>query len=124
MRPDDAASHYNLARLLEEAGHVSQATDHYRQAVAAQPDFSAAHTNLGILQLNSGHTQKAIQSFQAALQSQEDTGNCINLAMAYATANRLAEAMPLAEKALELARNPNEESLARQALAYLRSQKR
>ena len=121
-RPNDAASHYNLARLLEEAGHVSQATDHYGQAVAAQPDFPAAHTNLGILQLNGGHTQEAIEHFEAALHGQENSGNCINLAMAYATANRLAEAIPMAERALDLARNPNETSLAKQALTYLRTQ--
>jgi protein O-mannosyl-transferase len=124
LRPEDAASHYNLARLLEEAGSLSEATDHYRQAVAAQPDFPPAHTNLGILLLNAGDTQEAITCFEAALLQQEDTGNCINLAMAYATANRLAEAIPLARKALDLSQTPTEKSLSKQALAYLHSQKR
>lgn len=124
LRPEDPASHYNLARLLEEAGDASEATNHYRQAVTAQPDFPAAHTNLGILLLNNGHTNEAIEHFGAALQGQEDTGNCINLAMAYAVANRPNEAIPMAERAIDLARNPNEKSLAQQALSYLHSQKR
>lgn len=123
LRPEDAASHYNLARLLEQAGDVKQATKHYRQAVAAQPDFPAAHTNLGILLLNSGRTHGAIENFEAALNTQEDSGNCINLAMAYAMANRRADALSMAEKAVELARNPSEASLARQALGYLQNQR-
>jgi tetratricopeptide (TPR) repeat protein len=122
LRPEDPASHYNLARLLEEAGELSKATDHYRQAVAAQSDFPAAHTNLGILLLNAGHTKKAIEHFEAALQGQEDTGNCINLAMAYSVANRMPEALTMAGRAVELARDPNETSLAKQALTYLRTE--
>lgn len=124
LRPEDPASHYNLARLLEEAGNVSAAADHYRQAVTAQPDFPAAHTNLGILLLNSGDTDEAIEQFEAALQGQEDSGNCINLAMAYSMVNRMPEAVTMAEKAVELARGSNEKSLARRALAYLRAQRK
>ena len=122
VRPEDAASHYNLARLLEESGNVTKATDHYRQAVTAQPDFAAARTNLGILLLNSGHTQEAIEHFEAALRWQEDTGTCINLAMAYSIAKRMPEAITLAKKAVDLARDPNEVSLAKQALTYLQTQ--
>ena len=124
LKPKDPASHYNLARLLEEAGSTSQATEHYRQAVAAQPNFPAAHTNLGILLLNGGRTKEAIDHFEVALQEQHDTGSYINLAMAYAVANRLDEAIPLAQQALDSARGSFEKSLAEQALAYLQAQRR
>ena len=126
LRPDDAASHYNLARLLEGAGHTLQAIEHYRQAIAVQPDFSAAHTNVGILLLSAGHMQEAIENFEAALRGQEDLANYMNLAMAYSLANRAAEAIPMAEKALDLARAQGETSLAEEfeaALAYFRAQR-
>ena len=124
VRPDDAASHYNLARLLEDAGSTEQAVEHYRQAVAAQPDFSAAHNNLGIRLLTSGRVEEAIASFEAAVRGQENLENCLNLAMAYASANRVADAIPMAEKALDLARSQNEPYLAQKikaTLGYLRS---
>jgi uncharacterized protein HemY len=111
--------------LLEDAGHTQQAAEHYRQAIAAQPDFPAAHSNLGILLLTAGHVPEAIERFEAALRGQEDLGNYLNLATAYASVNRVAEAIPLAEKALDLARSQNETALAEQieaTLAYWRAQ--
>ena len=126
LRPDDAASHYNLARLLENAGQAQQAIEHYRQAIAVRPGFSTAHTNLGILLMTAGHTQEAVENFEAALQGQKDLGNYMNLAMAYSLTNRVAEAIPMAEKALDLARSQSETSLAEEleaALAYFRAQR-
>ena len=119
LRPDDAASHYNLARLLEDAGKTRQAGEHYRQAIAAQPDFAAANANLGILLMTAGHRQEAIRHFEAALRGQEDLANCMNLAMAYAVENRVAEAIPLTEKALGLARSQGDTSLAKEIEAIL-----
>ena len=126
LRPDDAASHYNLARLLEDAGHALQAIEQYRQAIAAQSDFSAAHTNLGILLLTTGYPQEAIKHFEAALRTQEDLVSYMNLVQAYSQANRVAEAIPLAEKALDLARAQGETSVAQKLaadLAYFRAQR-
>ena len=123
VRPDDAASHYNLARLLEDAGEAQQAVEHYRRAIAAQPDFAAAHNNLGIRLLTAGQVEEAIESFEAAVRGQENLENCLNLAMAYGSANRVDEAIPMAEKALELARSQNEAYLVERleaTLAYLR----
>jgi protein O-mannosyl-transferase len=119
LRPDDSASHYNLARLLENTGHTLQAIEHYRQALAVQPDFSAAHTNLGVLLLSAGNTQEAIKNFEAALRGLENLTNYTNLAMAYSLANRVAEAIPLTEKALVLARSQSATSLAEELEATL-----
>ena len=126
LQPDDPASHYNLARLLEKEGHTRQAMEHYRQAIAAQPDFATAHTNLGILLLSAGRTEEAITHFEAALREEQVLFNYTNLVVAYSLANRVDEAIPLAEKALELARSQGETSLARQleaALSYYRAQR-
>ena len=124
VRPEDGVSHYNLARLLEDSGETQQATEHYRQAIAAQPDFAAAHNNLGIRLLTAGQVEEAIDSFEAAVRGQENLENCLNLAMAYASANRVAEAIPMAEKALGFARAQNAANLVERleaALAYLRT---
>ena len=126
LRPKNAASHYNLARLLDDAGQAPQAIEHYRQAIAVQPEFSAAHTNLGILLLNAGNMPEAIESFEAALRGQKDLANYMNLAMAYSLADRAAEAIPMAEKALALARSQGEMPLAEEleaALAHFRAQR-
>lgn len=125
LQPDHAAAHYNLARLLEDSGKSAQALEHYQLAVESQPDFAAAHSNLGILLLGTGRTPEAIEHFEAALDGQNDPGNSINLAMAYWMAGRTAEAIPLAEKALNLARTQGDQALAARietALAQLRAQ--
>lgn len=123
--PDDPASHYNLARLLANTGHTLQAISHYRLAIAAQSDFHAAHTNLGSLLLLTGHQQESIRHFEAALREQKDMANYINLAMAYSYVNRVADAIPMAEKALDLARSQGNKSLTREiegVLARYRAQ--
>jgi len=124
--PDDPASHYNLARLLANADRTLQAKEHYRQAIAAQSDFSAAHTNLGALLLSTGHKQESVKHFESALRGQEDLANYMNLAMAYAQVNRVADAIPMAEKALDLALSEGETSLSGEieaALIFYREQR-
>ena len=123
VRPEDAASHYNVARLLEDAGETQQAIEHYRRAIAAQPNFPEAHNNLGIRLLTAGQVEEAIESFEAAVRGQENLENCLNLAMAYGSANRVDEAIAMAEKALDLARSQNATYLAERleaTLEYLR----
>lgn len=127
LRSDDAASHYNLARLLEDNGQPLEAIEHYRQTIAVQPDFSAAHTNLAILLLTAGHTPEAIRHFELALRTQEDLDNYMNLVMIYSQLNRAADVIPIAEKALVLARSQGETSLAQELetiLAYFHRQTR
>ena len=126
VRPDDAASHYNLARLLEGAGEEQEAIEHYREAIAAQPDFAEAHNNLGIRLLTAGQVEEAIASFEAAVRGKENLENCLNLAMAYGSANRVDEAIPMAEKALEMARLQNEAYLVERleaTLGYFRARR-
>ncbi|HRX78911.1 MAG TPA: tetratricopeptide repeat protein [Pirellulaceae bacterium] len=125
LRTDDAVSHYNLARLLEDKGQLSEAAEHYRKTIAVQPDFSAAHTNLAILLVTDGHIQEAIKHFELALQSQEDLDNYMNVVMIYSQLNRGAKVIPVAEKALILARSQGETSLTKELetiLAYFRRQ--
>ncbi len=125
LRPTDAVTHYSLARVLENSGRVQEAIVHYRQAAQAQPDMPAVHCNLGIALLNTGRLPEAIASFETALRQQDDLANNLNLATAYSMAGRAADAIPLAEKALDLARSQHETALVERLeanLAQLRTQ--
>ncbi len=126
LRPDDAASHHNLARLLQDAGDTHNAIEHYRRAIAVEPNFAAAHTNLGGLLLDAGHADEAVKSFEAAARGQADAAYYMNLATVYALVNRTRDAIPMAEKALQLARSKGQTALARDidaALTELRAQR-
>ncbi len=124
--PSDSASHYNLARLLEKSGDLRGAMEHYQQAIAAQPDFSTAYANLGVLLLSADHPRESIKYFEEALRLQKELTNFINLAIAYSMSNRVAEAIPLLEKAIALARSLNNRSLVAElekTLADFRTQR-
>ncbi len=124
LPPDHAQahfkSHHNLACLLEDAGHEAQAIEHYRKAIAAKPDFATAHSNIGILLMNVGERAQAIKHFETALRLQENLENYAILAEAYSWANRPAKAIPMAEKALELARSKGDASRAKELEATLK----
>ncbi len=97
--PDHAASHNNLGLLLVKLGRPEQAIDHYFAAVAIDPNLPEAHTNLGILLVNQGFTQKAIRHFEVAHRLRPDLAASTNLAVAYAEAGRISDAVAMARSA-------------------------
>ena len=103
-RPAFVPAHNNLGRLLAAIGKTSQAIDHYRQAVEIEPHFVAAHTNLAIALFGQGETGEALAQFRTALALKPSVETYANLAGACGQLGRFDEAIPLAEKALELAR--------------------
>jgi tetratricopeptide (TPR) repeat protein len=119
LEPADALSHYNLARILEDRGEFETALRHYQAAIRAEPTFAAAHTNLGILLMNQGDMTSAISEFRLAMAAQNDLTNTMNLVMILIHAGRTREAVPLAERALELAREEGNTQLVQQLEAAL-----
>jgi predicted Zn-dependent protease len=66
VRPDVAASHFNLATALSVNGQLDEAVNAYREALRLRPDYAAAHNNLGTVLAMRGEIATAIPHFRAA----------------------------------------------------------
>ena len=89
------------------------------KSLRIRPNFSQAHNNLAVLLAGAGQTDQAIEHFEQAMRLKPTVEAYSNLAAAYALANRKADAIAAAEKALELARAEGETALAEQLEAGL-----
>lgn len=64
---EQAEAHYKLGVLLEEAGQITEAIDHYRIAIRFNPMLAEAHVNLGAALASLGDLDGAIQVYRGAL---------------------------------------------------------
>lgn len=62
-----AQAHYELGVLLEEAGQITEAIEHYRIAIDLNPMLAEAHINLGAALASLGDLNGAIGVYRAAL---------------------------------------------------------
>jgi tetratricopeptide (TPR) repeat protein len=69
-RPDDAASHHNLASYHHQRRELNQALDSYRTAVRLQPDNVPSLANLSLLYNEMGQNGEAEASLRQALRYQ------------------------------------------------------
>jgi tetratricopeptide (TPR) repeat protein len=122
LRPEHAASHNNLGRLLAASGDAEAALKHYEMAIELDPNLPEAHNNLGTLLLGFGHTRAAIEQFEMALRLKVDSTAYNNLAAAYDQDGRLADALEMARKAIPLARAEGNHALADRLQAAIESQ--
>jgi tetratricopeptide (TPR) repeat protein len=124
MQPDSAEMHYNLATLLVQVPErYAEAIAEFRAAVRANPNFAPAHNNLGsALGRMQSHAMEAIAEYRAALRLQPDYADAhYNLGVALAQQpGQHAAALAELETAMRLDHNPQ----TRQALDWLRSQKK
>jgi tetratricopeptide (TPR) repeat protein len=68
IAPDNAVAHFQLANVLAELGHKSDAIEHFEKALAVKPDFLEAHYNLGLILAGQKKFEQALEHYQAALQ--------------------------------------------------------
>ena len=109
LKPDYIEVQNNLGDLLAQTGRVSEAIEHYRQALAINPDFSETHYNLGNALFQSGRTQEAIDHYQIALALKPDYFEVHNnLGAALIKAGRPQEAIDHYKQGLRL--KPNDAS--------------
>ncbi|MFN7974709.1 MAG: alkaline phosphatase family protein [Acidobacteriota bacterium] len=73
-----AASHFNRARSLQEAGKREEAEGEYREALRIDPGSVQAMVNLGGLALARGDRTEAARLFEAALAKQPDHSGALN----------------------------------------------
>ena len=123
----DSATHYNLARLLEDRGAFEEAIQHYRDACRLVPRFTDAHINLGLLLYDPYLTeqadkQDAIDHFTSAWTHLPSIRHGLILASAHLETQNLSDAMKVALQIQEIQQDDLEtqariESLIRQIRA-------
>ena len=67
LRPDDALSHNNLGKSLEEKGLREEARAHFEEAVRLDPQFVTAQQNLGLAYMGAGLPEQAISHCREAV---------------------------------------------------------
>ena len=65
-QPKNHIAHQNLGFYLDKAGKVSEAIDHYREALRLKPEVNLAYYNLGLLLLKTNATAEAVINFEEA----------------------------------------------------------
>lgn len=102
VRPRDPNSEaLRTAVRLEEEGKYSLAAHAYREVLAKDPNSVLAWTNLGNAEMRAGRRPAAEEAFRKALELQPDSADTLNnLAWLLYEDKRIAEAEPLARKAV------------------------
>jgi len=127
IRPEDAEAHFKIGVLLAALGEDREAIAHYREVLRLRPDLPSALRRLAWLlatdeDASVRNTGEAIQLAErlCEITGQQQADALMVLAAAYAEAGRFAEAIRVAQKALELARNNGQEELAVQVQEQLK----
>jgi tetratricopeptide (TPR) repeat protein len=124
LNPSFAQSHSNLGIALLRQNSVDAAIAHFRQALHLDPNYAEAHFNLGVALRQQGQEQLAIQHWRVAVRLQPHHIQMLRqLAWALATSTDAsirqgAEAVALAERAVQLAGAPSAALLDALAAAY------
>jgi tetratricopeptide (TPR) repeat protein len=105
----------NLSLVLLAAGQAPEAKVRLEQALALKPDYAEAHNNLGAALDLLGQRSAAIDHYRRATQLKPDyTEAWINLAIdCFLTSRPQADALAVAQKALDLARSRGQKAFAR-----------
>lgn len=110
LKDDFAKAHLNLASLLLSTGQASEAADHFRTAVRINPEWVPPHHGLAwLLATHPDHrirnTAEAVRHAERAVELSKHQSFAVldTLAAAYATADRFAEAIRVAQDAIEVA---------------------
>ena len=123
VEPELALAHYNLARLLHGQEQLDQAMPHYRTAVELDPDDARAHYRFAQALVNGDSPEEALVQYRNALRLRPDWAAVLS-EMAWCMSARPDwavyapdEGMLLAERALELASDPDAQLLDNVAIA-------
>src|ERR1017187_6209024 len=76
--PGSWMAHENLGVLLQEAGKVTEAINHYQEALRVKPDDATAHNDWGNALVLVGSNPEATQHYEQALRFEPDWGDVQN----------------------------------------------
>lgn len=126
LSPNSAEEHHNLAVILESVGEHRQAIEKYRRAIEIDSLFIAAQNNLAWILAT--HPDPQIRDGQQAVSWAENVCKAgayqsstalDTLAAAYAEAGRIEDAIRIASKAVQLARDAEQSELVEEIQARL-----
>jgi len=66
-----ALTHFNYAKVMEQAGDLNGAGKHYQKALDLDPDLAQARFNLGLVLSKQGKIAEAVQSFKSVLEMEK-----------------------------------------------------
>ena len=96
-------AHNNLGNALLQRGNLTEAAQHFEQAVRIKPGFAEAHNNLALALEQAGNLKDAIGHFEQAVRIKPDYAEAHNnLGTALAQTGRLQEAVGQFEQALRI----------------------
>ncbi|MGH7770596.1 MAG: tetratricopeptide repeat protein, partial [Candidatus Binatia bacterium] len=88
-----SVAHYNLGKIVGSQGNLTEAIEHYRQALVIDPGYAKAHNNLGNALFVRGELTEAIEHYRQALRVDPAHAKAhYNLGAALAKGGNLAEA--------------------------------
>ncbi|MGD0650694.1 MAG: tetratricopeptide repeat protein [Verrucomicrobiia bacterium] len=102
--PSSWIAHCNLGAVLERLGKLSEAKEHFEQALRIEPDCAEAHYNLGISLARAGRLEDAIRHYEQALRliNSDYPKTYNNLGNALLKLGKLSEAKERFEQALRI----------------------
>jgi len=111
-------AHYNLGRMLQTSDRITEAKEHYEQALRFNPDCDEAQNNLAwlLVTLSPAEGGDPVRALPLARRACELTGNndpnCLDtLAVVYAANGQFADAIATTQKAITLARTGGQTEL-------------
>jgi Flp pilus assembly protein TadD len=124
LKGDSTEAHNNLGVALVQAGRLDEAITNFRMVLQLNPDSAEARNNLGVALVQAGRFAEAIPHFQKVLAANPDNLAVLNhTAWVLATCRDAsvrngAEAVKLAERAVQLSRAQEPAFLDTLAAAY------
>jgi tetratricopeptide (TPR) repeat protein len=103
LKPESAASHFNLGTALTLAGRLTEAIGEYERALRITPDYAVAHNNLGDVFASQGKLDAAMDQYRESLRS--DPTNAMthnNLGNALLRRGNVSEALRHLSEALRI----------------------
>jgi tetratricopeptide (TPR) repeat protein len=100
---DNSVAHNNLGVALANEDRLSEAANHYLNAIRINPDYADAHYNLGVFQIKQGRPEEAINHYSHALTVNPKDAIAHNaLAFALTKQGKINEAIDHYYNALEI----------------------